>query len=56
MHSQTAQPDQGNRDFEHGTDNSPEKLSGGLTHVFLVTSNRKQTVQLFASSSAHGIR
>ncbi len=40
-------------DFEYGTDNSPEKLSGGLTHVFLVTFKSEADRAAYLPHPAH---
>lgn len=40
-------------DFEYGIDNSPEKLSGGLTHVFLVTFKSEEDRAAYLPHEAH---
>lgn len=40
-------------DFEYGTDNSPEGLAGGLTHVFLVTFASEEDRAAYLPHSAH---
>jgi hypothetical protein len=40
-------------DFEYGTDNSPEGLSGGLTHLFLVTFNSEEDRAAYLPHAEH---
>jgi hypothetical protein len=40
-------------DFEYGTDNSPEKLSEGLTHCFLVTFKSEADREAYLPHPAH---
>ncbi len=40
-------------DFEYGVDNSPEGLSGGLTHCFLVTFNSEADRDAYLPHPAH---
>jgi hypothetical protein len=39
--------------FEYGTDNSPEKLSDGLTHCFLVTFKSEADREVYLPHPAH---
>lgn len=39
--------------FEYGTDNSPEKLSEGLTHCFLVTFKSEADREVYLPHPAH---
>lgn len=40
-------------DFEYGVDNSPEDLSGGLTHCFLVTFKSEEDRDAYLPHPAH---
>ncbi|MGV3486127.1 MAG: Dabb family protein [Planctomycetaceae bacterium] len=40
-------------DFEYGTNNSPEQLSDGLTHVFLVTFKSEEDRAAYLPHPAH---
>jgi hypothetical protein len=40
-------------DFEYGTENSPEGLSGGLTHIFLVTFKSEEDRTAYLPHPAH---
>jgi Stress responsive A/B Barrel Domain len=40
-------------DFEYGTNNSPEGLTGGLTHVFLVTFKSEADRAVYLPHAAH---
>lgn len=40
-------------DFEYGTENSPEGLAGGLTHIFLVTFKSEEDRAAYLPHPAH---
>jgi len=40
-------------DFEYGTNNSPEGLAGGLTHLFLVTFKSEEDRTAYLPHAAH---
>ena len=41
------------KDFEYGTNNSPEKLNNGLTHSFLLTFNNEKDRDAYLIHPAH---